>query len=262
MRQRLRFLVPMVAAVLLVPGSGASAAPSAASAPQITDPAGDANGANTQLWNGGQLGLLMDQARESAFGANEDPWAPGVQSGPASLGAADITSVRFATTYVAVPTPAGGVHYEPTGLSVTFTTTASMTDPAASETLIVNTDSVFDDGAGACRIGFALGIRGTATTSSGPKYQPYFDAGAPGFCADDSAGVPSPAWTVAVDPSGTSATVTYPFSSLTELQLAETAPGAVFTSPRADSNVSVWTADVTAFGQDFTVGSDLPEDVA
>jgi len=98
-------------ALALVGGLAVAAVPAhaAKAKPQITDPAGDANGVNDQ-------GLVTGSP------------IPSGQSGPADLSQADITAVQFATTFVTKKAHGKTVKV-PTGLTVTMTLAAAPTLP-------------------------------------------------------------------------------------------------------------------------------------
>jgi hypothetical protein len=98
-------------ALALVGGLAVAAVPAhaAKAKPQITDPAGDANGVNDQ-------GFITGSP------------LPSGQAGPADLSAADITAVQFATAFVTKKSHGRTVKV-PTGLTVTMTLAAAPTLP-------------------------------------------------------------------------------------------------------------------------------------
>jgi hypothetical protein len=109
---RIRLAMPLAAAAATVGAAVAALPSSAATPPQIVDAAGDANGINGQ----GVLDLLVDGGPDN------------VSSGPVGDAAADITSVRFATKFVARRVGARTVQV-PAATVVTMTLAAPPTTP-------------------------------------------------------------------------------------------------------------------------------------
>lgn len=209
----------------------------------ITDIAGDANGINGQGF-GDVTGFDPSQPNDTV-----------------SYGPADLRTVRFQTTYDAVPVGADGIDYQATGLAIHVTTT----DAPGSEgpTLIYRINTAV----GGCGSFLQAYLRGPAAgpTDTADKTLQWrqLDAG----CPDGAKTLTNPAWTATVDEASKTLTMTFPFASLTPAQLSAMGVGSYLGLPEAEvrSQLALLTAPLIdgtpAAEEDFVVGSDVPADV-
>lgn len=231
-------------AVLVVPVSSLGASAS----PQITDIAGDANG----------LPVSHDTR-------------------PASYDPADLLSVTMSTEYAAVPVGEDGIDYQERALLIRLATLGNPVPDAGTLGFGIGTDL------GTCRSSFAGYVSGpignTGDGAGGTVRWVQFGE-CPDLDPDTSmlgfgTAVDHPQWTATADPDARAVTLRLPFASLSEAQAAFLRPGARLASPTAQSWLSrsayvvgdagaraaIAYFDGTQTGADFTIGSDVPDDL-
>jgi len=239
-------LMTMVAGMALatmLPGAATAAGP------QITDPAGDANGTGQPL-----------------------------DTRPASLDPADVLDVTIETEYLATPVGEDGIDYEPTALLVRFETLAA---PRSDTTTF---SYVLQSRVGSCPMSLAGYIAGTLTNPGDGRpgdVRWTWSGGCPGVPVSDNpvvgngAAHENPAWTAQVDQPARELRMRIPFASLTAQQSQVLRPGARIDEPRAFTYhtagayivgtfgffASATPIDSTATGASFTIGEDVPADV-
>jgi hypothetical protein len=234
---------------------GGTVAQGAEPAPHIVDPRGDANALTFPYAPGGVVGNVQ----RTLF--PDDPLGPGTATEPASLAPADLLSVRFETTFVAIPIGEDGIDYRGTGIRVDLRTTEA--PRSLGLTTLYEIATHLPSGSVGCRHNFSAVFPG----QDGGNAQPYARAGvggsADGCWAGEGGSVTLPAATLTV--------VAQPPGLVIQIA-ADTVPedirpmfeeGGVIQSPVA------WTAlasiapriDGTLRGPDFIIGSDMPADV-
>ena len=233
-----RLLVLAIASISLVVPAGAEELPA-----HITDIANDANGINGQGF-GDLTGVDPSQPHDTL-----------------SYGSADLRSVRFQTTYDAVPVGADGIDYQATGLAINVTTTD--TPGSDGPTLIYRINTTV----GGCGSFLQAYLRGPAAgpTDAADKTLQWrqLDAG----CPDGAKTLTNPAWTATVDEAAKTLTMRFPFSSLSPAQLSAMGVGSYLGMPAAEvrTQLAALTAplidDTPTALDDFVIGSDVPADV-
>jgi hypothetical protein len=236
-----RLLGTIVGSALLFSLSVGSAAGDAG-VTSITDIAGDAN-----LLNG-----------QGVVAAGEQSTAP------ASYGPADIRAVAFETTFVAVPVGDDGIDYQATGLNIHYRTEATpMSDgPTFIYRLNANVDG--------CNSFLQAFLRGASSTPNDPADKSIqwrqLDAG----CPDGVLTVTNTGWTVTIDSTAKELVMSFPYSKLSANRLAFMDEGSILSGLVANTRTNFGTPggsvtapqfDESPTGQDFEVGSDMPEDV-
>lgn len=209
----------------------------------ITDIAQDANAINGQGF-GDLTGV--------------DPSQPHDQ---VSYAPADLRAIRFETAYTTTPVGADGIDYTATALKIHVTTTATPKSDAHTLIYRINT------GVNGCGSFLQSYLRGPASapidTPNNTLQWRQLDAG----CPDGVKTVTNPAWTTTVDAATKTLTMTFPYASLTEAQLASMAPGAFLSASQGQVRTQVERAtaplidDTPALLDDFVIGSDVPADV-
>lgn len=211
--------------------------------------------------------LLNTQGFGGLVGPN--PLDPGVGTGAASYAPADIRAVRFATDFIAVPVGDDGIDYQATGVRIMILTeTAPRSDgPTLIYRLNVNVG-------GGCNSFFNGFMRGVSSLPGDPAHLQLewrqLDAG----CPD---GVVTRVMPPATVNAALNAIVfTLPYGQLTAAQAATLAEGEALVSPQANtrtnftwgsqgvlpySGVTAPQIDETVIGEEWIVGSDMPDDV-
>ena len=212
----------------------------------ITDPVGDANGLTGQQ----------------------------VDTRPASYDPADIRTVTLGTTYDEVPVGEDGMLYEPTGLAVGIGTTATPDVP----------DPLLPEGNPHVLYRLDVTIDGHRVHLEAELFR---DPGQPAravsfiHVADGCTGGEGPCWarsrgSATIDPERKEIVMHFPFSSLNAEEMELLGPGNVLVYPRGATAVPHGSTtvevgdryiverearlDLTVYGGDFRVGSDVPAD--
>ncbi len=232
----------------------ALSAPAAAGpvAPQVTDQAGDANALTFPYARGGQVGGI-----ERSF-FPEDPFGPGVQTGPASWGPGDLTSARLETTHEAVPVGEDGVDFRATGIRVRLST-VEQPRSAGPTTVYVLGAMLAETG---CALFVEVQFIGPASPpSQDPPVSALVQLGNSADTCFADATVRDPRLTVTPDPTGV--TVQIPLAAIPEEHAFGLAEGALIETPQAWSEAVSFVPriDSTLAGRDFRVGEDMPADV-
>ena len=248
MRRRARFwAVPLAAlSTILAPvaasaghddGQHAEDSSAAPAAIHITDPAGDANGVNSQ-----------------------DAIAPGPPiSSPASYSAADLRTVRFQTTYVGLPVGDNGIDYQPTGLRIHMSTEGP--PRALGPTLQFRLTTRIG---ASCQSLLQGSVRGTASTPADPADGKVEWVRVDGSCPGGAGTGTESGWVAQV--SGTSVILSFPFGSLDTAELGILGEGSSLSTPKAGTrtifgSVAAPQLDETSVGAQWVIGSDMPADI-
>lgn len=179
----------------------------------------------------------------------------------ASYAPADLREIRFETAYSATPVGFDGIDYTATALKIHVTTTA--TPKSDGPTLIYRINTAVNG----CASFLQSYIRGAASapvdTANNTLQWRQLDAG----CPDGVKTVTNAAWTTTVDDATKTLTMTFPYASLSEAQLATMGVDAYLGAPHGEVRTQLATAtaplidDTPAAEEDFTIGSDVPADV-
>jgi len=217
-------------------------------APRIFDPGGDANG----------LGAA-DVHRDTR---------------PASWDPADLLLVRFETTYDEVPVGEDGIDFRPTGVAIRFKTLASpnvFVGDAVTHYRLATTIA----GCPSHLLGVLLRDQDTGGLRTYAAWDQHDAACPDGLMAHYNENR-VPEWTASIDPQARELRIYYPFGSLSAQQAQFLKIGNALSAPRAethspdlpffedftDTRVDVApTLDTTAIGEEFVIGSDVPQDI-
>lgn len=239
-----RFLCTVLGSTMLLTLAAGSAGADAGFT-SITDIAGDAN-----LANGQGLASAGEQA-----------------TAPASYGPADVRALIFETTSVAVPVGDDGIDYQATGVKVHFRTEA--TPMSDGPTLIYRLNANVDG----CDSFLQAFLRGASSTPNDPadktiQWRQLVGAACPNGPLAST--VTNAGWTVTIDATAKELVMSFPYSKLSSAQLTYMDEGSILSALVANTRTNFGTpaASVTApqfdespTGEDFEVGSDMPEDV-
>lgn len=237
-----RFLCTVLGSTMLLTLAAGSAGADAGFT-SITDIAGDANLANGQ-------GLVV--------GAGEQATAP------ASYGPADVRAVIFETTSVAVPVGDDGIDYQATGLNIHFRTEA--TPMSDGPTLIYRLNANVD-GCGSFLQAF---LRGASSTPSDPADKTIQWRQLAAGCPDGVVTATNTGWKVTVDATAKELVMSFPYNKLNSAQLTYMDEGSTLSALVANTRTNFGTPaasatapqfDESPTGEDFEIGSDMPEDV-
>lgn len=204
--------------------------------PHLTDPAGDANAINGQ-------GFVTGGAAQGT-------------STPVGYAPADLLSVRYATSYKALPVGGDGLTYVQQGLEAHITTAAPAT--SAGPTLIYRLNVEVGTCGGFVQY-YLNGPASAPTDGSTLEFRQFASRG----CAADATIRPS-GWYASV--TGNTLVFHMPLSGLSGADRTNFSAGraVVTTAAEVRTQIGVLTApaiDLTGAGTTFVIGSDRPADV-
>ena len=240
----------LVGTILVLGGVAQGAEP----APHIVDPRGDANAVTFPYAPGGVVGNLQ----RTLFA--DDPLGPGTATEPASVAPADLLSVRFETTFVAIPIGEDGIDYRGTGVRVHMQTTEA--PRSLGPTTLYEIATHLPSGSLGCRHSFSAVFPGQESGNAPPFARAGVGGSADGCWAGEAGSVTLPAVLTAVaQPPGL--VIQVATDSVTE----DVRP--MFEERTAIQSPVAWTAlasvapriDGTLRAPDFVIGSDMPADV-
>lgn len=213
-------------------------------APSVTDIANDAN-----FVNGQQIRRGIE-----------------VDTGEASYDPADIRAITFETTYEAVPVGWDGIDYRATGLNVHYRTTAT---PGSDGPTILYRLEVSVDG---CLSYLQTFLRGPRSLPDDPpdRYVQWVQL-RPNCPDGEGTWILPGYWTATVDPSAKELVMSFPYYALNSKELAKMDEGSVLFGAEANTRTSFWAVPESGFtgpgidespiGEEFVIGSDMPEDI-